>query len=450
MPPSGVSLRIRHGERAVRAVRRAGLWMLLPALLALALSACEDAASFPFAVDPTVTPTPPADAATAPAEAQPAEDPTGDRQLVVWLPDFAGYTDAGGAADVLESAFRQFEQAHPNVRADVQVKAESGQADTLAYLRSAQRVAPAIMPDLVLVESQQIWHLVDLGLLSPMETSPLDRSPDFYPFAIDSVGYGGAYYGVPYVADVMHVAGFPALGAALPGTWEELLAASAPHLYAAAGADAYENGYVLVQYVGAGGQLLENGSTSSEEALLAVFDFVEVGRQSGVFPGAVAELATLDGVWNALLTQGSGFGNVSSARYLASREAAPPLAFGEIPTRNGMPTTVGATWAFAVLSEDAEQRALAFDLIDALLEPAVHGAWSQYVHRLPTQRTALQSWANPSAYTEFLGRQLEVAVALPNGRAFADFAERLLAAQLGVLRGESTVEEAMGVVRGPS
>ncbi len=285
---TGHSVRSRGTQsaswRRTAVSRRMALWTL--AVLALALTACGDLAGLPFAEDPTSTPTP----ALAPETPSPSDEiaapeaQQGNRQLVVWLPEFAGYSEEGNAGEVLRSAFRQFEQRHAGVRVEVQEKAAYGPSDILTYLRSGQRVAPAILPDLVLLNSQQIWQLADLGLLSPMERPPMERSLDFYQFALDSAEYGGAWYGVPYAADLMHLSGFLTSEQTAPGTWNELLAAGDPHLYAAAGDDTYENGSVLLQYVGAGGQLLENGSTSSEEALGAVFEFEVAGSEAGVIP----------------------------------------------------------------------------------------------------------------------------------------------------------------------
>ena len=439
----------QEAERVCFGWRRRVLWLVVLLSAILGLCSCSSLANLTSTDEPVLAPAQTADPSAPAAEDVPANDASDNRQLVVWLPDFSGYNDGGGAADVLTGVFHQFEQEHPGVRIDVQVKAESGQSDIFSYLRSAQRVAPSTLPDLVLIDSQHLWQMADLGLLSPMQTSPMERSTDFYQFAIDSVSYNGEAYGVPYAADVMHLAGFMPEDQAAPATWSELFNQDQPYLFAAAGGDMYENGSALLQYIGAGGQLLEDGSTSSDEALEAVFDFLVDGRLRGAVPVEVAELATLDSVWNTLVELGQGFAGVSAARYLANREATPELKYAQAPTRNGLPTTLASNWAFAVVTEDEEQRALALALIDGLLDPAVQGAWSQYANRLPTQRSALQAWSNPSAYTDFLSRQLEVAVALPNGRAFSDFAQRMLTAQQSVIRGETAPPDAVEAVRGP-
>jgi ABC-type glycerol-3-phosphate transport system substrate-binding protein len=437
-----------HTPAATRRARGI-LLPLLTIVTLFVLTACNDLSMVPFIEEPATATVEFGETAEPVSETVTQATEPASRQLVVWLPEFAGYGDEGNVGDVLYSAFRNFEQQHPEVRVEVQEKASAGPSDIMTYLRTAQRVAPDVLPDVVLMDSQRLWELADLGLLPPMEAPPMERSSDFYQFALDSTEYGGAWYGTPYAADVIHTAGFLTSEQSAPRTWNDLLENGEPHLYAAGGADAFENGAVLLQYVGAGGQLLENGSTSNEEALTALFDFLVSGSEAGVVPAAVMELTTLDSVWNALTAQGWGSGDVSSSRYLVDRESLPGVGYAPVATRNGLPITLGTTWSLVALSEDEEQRALAFDLINQLLDPTIQGPWSHYVHRLPTQRSALEAWPTQGNYTDFLNRQLEVAVALPNGRAFADFAQRLLSAQLAVLRGESTPEDAVAAVRGP-
>jgi hypothetical protein len=62
---------------------------------------------------------------------------------------------------------------------------------------------------------------------------------------------------------------------------------------------------------------------------------------------------------------------------------------------------------------------------------------------LPSQPTSLALWTPANDYRDFVQGLLAVAVAPPNGPAFADFARRLQAAQAGILRGELTVDGAI-------
>ncbi len=432
--------------RAARTAARIPAWLLL----AVAIAGCSGdlalATPAPAEAEQN-SPTPVA--ATPAANAAPDAPRPDSRQLVVWLPAFSGVAGEDSAGDVLAAAFHQFEQTHPGVRVDVQIKSESGPADLFSYLRSAQRVAPSILPDVVLINTQALWQIVDLGLAAPIAADQAARVDDFYPFTMDAVRYGGQVYGIPYAADAIHLAYHADQTQQPPETWNQLFTGGRPYWFAAGGNDLFHDGVALLQYVGAGGQLLEDGSTSSDEALRAFFDFLVEGRIRNVIPTEVAELATLDAVWNRLAGPEPDLGSVAASAYLINRDSTPQLHFAQTPTRNGLPITLASTWAFAVLAPGEEQRDLAFALIDALLAPEVQGAWSQYSHRLPTRRSAMQAWANPNPYYEFLSRQLDVAVALPNGRAFADFAHRVQEAQRGVVLGEITPQDAVQIVRGP-
>ena len=123
------------------------------------------------------------------------------------------------------------------------------------------------------------------------------------------------------------------------------------------------------------------------------------------------------------------------------------LGFAPVPTATGATLTIARTWAFAVVTADAQQQQLALDLIAQLLAPAVHSAWSRSTGQLPTQTTAYVAALDASLYYEFLQRQLDVAIPIPNGRPFADFAKRLQQAQESVLLDQLTVEDAVTFVQ---
>jgi ABC-type glycerol-3-phosphate transport system substrate-binding protein len=326
---------------------------------------------------------------------------------------------------------------------DAQVKAETGIAGIFQFLRSAQQVAPTILPDLVLVNTQQLWQLVDLGLVSALSEAEFAQQTgeetDSYPFAQNAITYRSQLYGIPYAADLVQGAFEP--DAAMPATWANLLAAPQPFLFPGGNEEGYQPAHTLLQYVAAGGELLEDGSITSPEALRAYFDFLAEGRLRGAIPAEAADLSTFQAVWESYTGEPAGLAGIQTYQFRAGKEGVRP-AFGPVPTRSGEPVTVAETWAFALLTQDPDQRALALELVQTLLDPSVQGAWSQFSGRLPSTRSALAAWSQAGAYTTFLDEQLSAALAIPNGRAFADFTRRLQTAQAAVLRGELTPEAA--------
>lgn len=390
------------------------------------------------------------DQATNSEQAPSNEDVSGvianrDRQLVLWTPEFFQPREIT-SIPVLENVYEEFRRNHPGVHLDLQTKAETGDSSLFAYLRYAQSIAPTILPDVVLLNTEQLWQAAELGLIQPIAWDQLTRNTDFFQFARASVNYQGQTIGIPYAADLIHLVYHVEQIEQVPTTWQEVMASGSTYVMAA-GKREYPNESLLLQYVGAGGQLFEDGTVSNPDALTALFTFMAQAKTAGVLSDRSVELKNLDESWSIFLANEAGFADTSARLVLTQREVLDNLGFAQIPTVNGATVTLARTWAFAILTPDPEQQQLALKLIEQLLEPTVHSAWSKTTLQLPTQITAYAAWLDSSPYAEFLQRQLDVAIAIPNGRPFADFARRLQQAQESVLLNQLTIEDAVKVVQ---
>ncbi len=371
--------------------------------------------------------------------------PNGTRQLVIWTPEFFQPPETA-TDDVLEDVYDQFHRDHPNVHLDLQIKAESGDSSVFNYLRNAQSMAPTLLPDIVLLDTEQLWQANELGLIQAVDWGTLPRMPDFFPFARAAASYEEKMLGLPYSADIMHLV-YPADQIAqAPTTWDELLENDTPYLFAA-GKREHPNESLLLQYVGAGGQLFENGAINSPDALTALFTFIFQARQQGLLPRNIVEVKSLETAWSIFETDYAGIADTSARLVLSRRQTLSMLGFAPVPTATGSTVTIAHTWAFAIITPDAQQQQLALDLIAYLIDPAAHSAWSRATRQLPTQTTAYVAAVDASPYYDFLRRQLEVAIAIPNGRPFADFAKRLQQAQEAVLLDQLTIEDAVKFVQ---
>jgi ABC-type glycerol-3-phosphate transport system substrate-binding protein len=367
--------------------------------------------------------------------------PDANDQLVVWLPAFTGITTEGSAGTIMTNAFHQFEQRNPTIKLDVQVKADAGTASLYNFLRSAQEVAPGILPDLVLINTQQLWQIVDLGMVKALSADELLTDEQFFPVARSAVVYHSQTIGIPYTLDVTHLVYDSAVLDSPPTTWTELLANNQAFLFPAA--EIGTTNATLLQYIGAGGELLEDGSISDPEILKDFFTFIAQAHQRNIIPSAVLDLSSFNAVWRAFVADRNVLATVQMTQFYPNAAGINPPSYAIVPTRNGSSVTIADTWAFAILTEDQQRRQLALALINELLQPEVQGPWSQSVARLPSQPTSLAMWTQANNYRDFVQTLLDDAVSLPNGPAFADFARRLSAAQAGILRGELTVESAI-------
>jgi len=416
-------------------------------LLLLGLAACGKTQTPP---DPTATPTPEslATPTVAPiAVVDPKVTAPTEHQLVIWAPPFFDAQPDANAGNILHAMYRQFEQANPGVHVDVHIKAETGETSMFNYLRSAQRVAPTILPDIVLIDTQYLWQIVELDLVHPITIENLGPKLSFYPFAINAVTFKQQQYGIPYVADVIHAVYASNIYTTTPTTWEPLLAAKRPFLFPAGLRDGFYDDSLLLQYVGAGGQLLENGEVSNPDAATAFLTFLTQAKSAGVIPDDALTLSNLDAAWAEFSSGQVSAVNTSASLYLGQPKPADTLKFGPAPTLKGTNVTIARTWAFAILTNDAQRRQLAMQLIARFLEPGLQGRWSQLANRLPTSANAFVQWPATDPYHQFLRRELDVAQAVPNGRPFAEFAKHLQTVQQAVLHGQMTVKDAVTQLR---
>ncbi|MFN8492113.1 MAG: extracellular solute-binding protein [Caldilineaceae bacterium] len=416
-------------------------------VLFLGLAACAKAET---ALNPTATPTPGSLATPTLAPIVTADSKvnvTTEHQLVIWAPPFFDAQPDANAGNILHGMYRQFEQANPGVHVDVHIKAEMGETSMFNYLRSAQRVAPTILPDIVLIDTQYLWQIVELDLVHPITLENLGPKLSFYPFAVNAVTFKQQQYGIPYVADVIHAVYASNVYTTTPTTWAPILATKRPFLFPAGLRDGFYDDSLLVQYVGAGAQLLENGEVSNPEAVTAFLTFLTQAKSAGVIPDDALTLSNLDAAWAEFLSGQVNAVNTSASLYLGQPKPVDTPKFGPVPTLKGANVTIARTWALAILTNDAQRRQLAMQLITRFLEPSLQGRWSQLANRLPTSANAFTQWPATDPYHQFLRRELDVALAIPNGRPFAEFAKHLQTVQQAVLHGQLTVKDAVTQLR---
>ncbi|MEZ4714740.1 MAG: hypothetical protein R2851_01395 [Caldilineaceae bacterium] len=393
-------------------------------------------------------------AATTP-DVAPQEVPAGDlaedapplvvRPLVVWVPEFMT-ADGDTAAEVLATALQQFEQLYPASEVEFVVKQEEGVNGILNYLRSAQRVAPAILPDLVVLNSQDLWRAVDLGLVQPLDAANLPVTQPIYPAALASARYQETIYGFPYVVNPVHAVG--AAEQTLPATWDDVLAGGVPYIFAGGLGDAGLNPSLLLQYAAAGGTMTEATAEPDADALRALLEFYVTGQSAALIGEDTAVLADTEEVWSALdLASSPAVGLVSAHVLLRERDALNRLAYAPLPSVDGAARALAPAYTFAFLTTDPERLEMGYNLLNVLFDPTVHGNWAQFAQLLPSTETALDTWGEEQPYFVFLRRLLrDDASAIPNGRIFFEFARRLQAAQNSVLAGSMTVDEAIASI----
>ena len=336
------------------------------------------------------------------------------------------------------------------MRVQVERKARYGKGGLLDFLRSAQPVAPSVLPDLVALDVAELEEAVAAGVLQPLAPI-LDDSVtgNLYPFAKEAGQFDGQLYAVQFLSDFDHAVYLPAQVDEPPGQWSDILARQMPYLFALGSPQGGASGRatedlshaVLGQYLSAGATFGTDRRLLLEaQPLLNLLTFYEDGVQAGLIPPGAQELSDGEAVWG-VFSQGKVPLACASARRYWTGNATLNAGFASAPGMTGPAAAIAGGWALAVVTSDPQRQRAAAELIAWLLKPENASAWSTATGWLPTSPEAVQALGD-GPYPDFLDTELAAARGLPIGSDSAASAARIQAAILSVVNGEADAEAA--------
>lgn len=364
--------------------------------------------------------------------------------MTLWVTESFSPAREDASGQLLARQLDAFTRAHPNISIERALKKPYGKGGILDFLLTTSAAVPALLPDLVTIDSTELREAAEAEVIQPLDELVSDElQRDLFPFARKAGRFQGRLVGIPFRADIQHLVYNANEVEKPPLTWDEVLAGKATYIFPAGGRNGLVNDAFLIQYLALGGRLLdENGQPALDEGKLAeVLEFYARGRRMGIIPLSVLGLRSLEDCWPLYLSGKAAMSNVSSQRYLADRKLLENTGFSTIPTRDGNVATLGRSWALAIATKDPVRRVAAVQLMEWLLEPQNNAAWNQTAGHLPTRRTAFDFWEKDD-YAAFLKRELEGAYPYPSGPAYEEVAKVLQRAVQEVLTGEITPQEA--------
>ncbi|MBU4225994.1 MAG: extracellular solute-binding protein, partial [Chloroflexi bacterium] len=292
-----------------------GLWMRV-ALLALVtfylIAGCGPASPPPApTLAPGLTATPRLNTpGFAPTEMLAA------RSIRVWLPPQLDPSNGTPAGNLLKTRLDEFSAAHPGLRLEVRVKAESGPAGLLESLAAARQAAPSALPDLIALSYRDMESAATKGLIYPLDnlTGVLTGS-DWYDYAHQLAQSQEATFGLPFAGDALvlvyrdtvraaNTGGTPvrdgneyfapSASGELPPEWSLIQASQVELAFPAADPQAL---VTLALYQSAGGSLVDSQGRPAldPQILTQVLTFY----QNGGFSPSVVQYANDDQAWQA-------------------------------------------------------------------------------------------------------------------------------------------------------
>lgn len=425
-------------------------------LMAAALAGCRSGTAAPQPIlsrVPAVTRTPPPVQTSWPQPTATVATITDTLTLTWWTPEFLSPRAPAPAGPLLAAQVADFESARGgNVRLNPILKARYGKGGLLDFLRTAQPVAPSVLPDLVTLDVAELEQANSLGLLQPLDgLLPPEVIAGLYPFARQVGQLDGRTLAIPWVADLDHVIYDQGQITQPPSTWVGVITQGLLYVFpagplpspSAAGLTEDVQPTFIAQYLSAGGSLdpKTRRLTLQEQPLVRVLSFYRDANEAHLLPKNILNIVNTDDAWNAFGHEGAALATVSGRRYLAQRNALPNVGFAPAPGWANPVTPVARGWALLITTADPARQRAAADFIAWLIAPERSGALAQAVGWLPTSAAALATWGN-APYFGFLDGQLASAVGPPGGPDYPPVSARLQKAVTAVLKGAMSPTEA--------
>ncbi|OQB01891.1 MAG: maltose ABC transporter periplasmic protein [Chloroflexi bacterium ADurb.Bin222] len=379
------------------------------------LTACANVPSSPImppATSPTPSPTPPALPRPTPL---PGSDLT---TLTLWVPDVLSGETAGEAHPLLLAQIEAFSRQHTNIQVQVLVKKAQGAGGLYDLLSTAFSAAPVVLPDLVILEHDDLRAAAKNGFVVALPPDELTDS--IFPFASDAVTFDERVYGLPFLSEVSQAVYTPRLDVAAPLSWTKVLTGGYALLFPTAPAADLADDFLLEIYQGSGGQVAdaEGRPLLDRPHLEELYRFMAVMVEAGLLDSTrLATLPDARACWETFQTEA-----VQSNRPLLSAVPAGVYwssvarvgAASWAPTRDGQPFALAEVWSLALVSTDSAHEDAALQLAHWLNEGGQAADLSLAVAMLPPSQEALALWPLSTEGVAFLEQLLPATVLSPS------------------------------------
>ena len=388
---------------------------------------------------PTVTPTP-----------LPPEEPS---TLTLWITELVSPVDRDERSPIFEAQILAFEATHPGLTVVVRHKKAEGKGGLEDFLTTASAAAPAVVPDLMMIDVAGLPALAQKGLIAPLDQMlDPDLLSDVYPFAIQGGTVDGQLVGLPFETGVQHALYNTSKIAVPPLSWSEVFESGATYVFPTLGQGGLVNDAFLIQYLSTGGELVDsNGQPALDpQALTDVLTFYRDGLENGSILSDVMQYDTVRSGWRKYLQAEVVMANISSDLYLEGRGLLKVSRAMWVPTQAGPPAiTLARGNAWVIPAREPGRVDLSVKLLTWLMNPNNMARWSAAAERLPTRRAAFEQMPrDEDEYVQFIYTQLEYAIPYPTSETHKRIYRAMQQAVDAVLRrGEPPALAAEGVLQ---
>ena len=387
----------KPGQKVGNTFRDAWKIALLVTLLISLLTGCE---AIPIQFDfPWLNQTPQASEETRvpnpeengivnplPIEPNPVGVPEKITQVTLWLkPELDPNLDTL-AGKTLRARLDLFARDN-KVEVIIRVKAAEGVGGMVDSLAATHQAAPQALPDLVMLNREQLLEAVDKDLVySPTELQANLDSSDWYPIGQSMVKVEGVTFGIPIGFDPL-VMVYPTPTEIPPAdSWSAIVTNTGRLGFPA---DDPEARFMTLLYLSVGGRLEDDDQRSQLELkpLTSALMLLDEADAEKHIASQSLDFQTDEQVWQAFNAWNINKGIVPLSYVLTgpvAGQATPPnpaLTMPEITLADG------TLWA--ITRNEPERMEMAQKLLDALSEPSFLAKWSTDLYCLPARSSAV-------------------------------------------------------------
>jgi len=390
---------------------------------------------------PAVTETPVAPEKTATYQPSSSEKTV----FTVWVPPQFDPQNGTPSGELFKSRLEEYSSQNPSLTIDVRVKDLSGPGSILNTLRTAQKAAPGVLPDVIAIPRALMERTAEEELIIPFgENTAFFEEKSWYSFADQLAVYNEKTYGIPFAADILVYAYQSGSFENPPGTWEELLSTSQVMIFPASDSDAI---VTFAFYESLGGEFaqLNDAYLVDRTPILEVLTFYQQAHQAEVMPFWLTQFETDQQAWNAYTERQSTQVITWSSIFLQSN--APNTSLAALPTSNGKAFSYTTGWVWSIVDKDSEQVDVGVQFIDFFTEERYLAGWTTEAGYVPPLSSSMPFWGKDELETNLFERVLPAANLIPS-QDFLDHAGLVFQeAVISVLEDQVDPEEVVSQIQ---
>ncbi len=367
--------------------------------------------------------------------------------LTFWTIEAISPQAPAESGSFMAGSLRTFEANNPGIKVKLLLKKPGGKGGILDFLRTASEAAPAVLPDIAILNATDLNQAYSDGLLQTLDNR-LDRSivQDLLPAARKMGTVDERLVGAPLSLEMEHTIYNTGTFTTTPILWSDILSSNTRYLFPAKGTNGLVNDATLAQYFSAEGGFKNDQGTLQldDRVLLKVLTFYQQALETEVINPTLLDAATSEELLPLYLEDQVGLTQISVRQYLTDRNALTHSTFTALPVpdKDSTPVTITHGWVLVLITDDLERQRAALRLIEWFLSTSNNATWNSINKSIPSRDTAFQQLAGNDPYWAFLTEQLNTAQPQPGFTGYDQLGRILQQAIEQVIRGEATPSEA--------